>query len=103
MSDKGMQVHHIHSPIGQAIIVTAKLTTPLLLKAIDRFQEEEKMKIGTFIGVQEQGFVYIDEPNWTPDVPDAFKKTFGFIPWIQIHELLKHIPPVSTEEFLNSI
>ena len=53
-------VHDIESPAGQAQLAKCGLTTMDLAKAIALFQKAEKVRVGTLIGVNEAGFLWLD-------------------------------------------
>jgi hypothetical protein len=100
---QGTTVYFATSDQGRAILARQRLDLVSLAKAIAAYQNTEKVPVATCIGVHETlGFVYSTEPEWHPDHPDAFAKPFGNIPWVQIHELLGHLPAGSTEDYLNS-
>jgi hypothetical protein len=84
----GYTVHHIESPAGQAQLAKCGLTTRDLAKAIARFQKAEEIRVGTLIGVNEDGFFGSTDEGWTPDKPGAFDEALLSIPWVQIYELL---------------
>ena len=56
----------------QAQLKKRGLTTRDLGKAIARFQKSEKVRVGTLIGVNEDGFFGSTDEGWTPDRPGAF-------------------------------
>jgi hypothetical protein len=97
---KGYTVHHIESPAGRAQLAKCGLTTRDLAKAIARFQKAEEIRVGTLIGVNEDGFFGSTDEGWTPDKPGAFDEALLSIPWVQIYELLGRVPVNTTGEFL---
>lgn len=99
---EGYTVHHIESPAGQAQLAKRGLTTHDLAKAIARFQTAEKVRVGTLIGVNEDGFFGSTDDGWSPDKPGAFDEPLLNIPWVQILELLGRVPENTTGEFLES-
>ena len=96
----GYTVHHIESPAGQAELAKRGLTTRDLAEAIIRFQKAEKIRVGTLIGVNGDGFFGSVEEGWTPEGPGAFDEALLNIPWVQIFELLGRVPENTTGEFL---
>ena len=98
----GYTVHLVESPAGQAQLAKRGLTTRDLGKAIARFQKAEKVRVGTLIGVNEDGFFGSTDEGWTPDKPGAFDEPLLNIPWVQILELLGRVPENTTGEFLES-
>jgi hypothetical protein len=96
----GYTVHHIDSPAGQPQLAKRGLTTHDLAEAIVRFQKAEKTRVGTLIGVNEDGFFGSTDEGWTPDKPRAFDEPLLNIPWVQILELLGRVPVNTTGEFL---
>jgi len=99
--EKGMQVHHIRSVEGQVTLTLQKLTPETLAQAIVAYQKAENIKIGTSIGVNEQGYFFSDDLDWHPAKPGAFDN-LNFIPWVHIHELLRNVPEGTTEDYLKS-
>ena len=97
----GYAVHIIESPAGQAQLAKRGLTTRDLATAIARFQTAEKVRVGTLIGVNEDGFFGSTEEGWSPDRPGAFDEPLLTIPWVQILELLGRVPDNTTGEFLD--
>ncbi|CAA6605792.1 hypothetical protein MTBLM1_70008 [Rhodospirillaceae bacterium LM-1] len=95
-------VHLIESPAGQAALAVQKLSTRDLARAIAEFQKREGVRIGTLIGVNQNGFFGSAREGWRPDQPDAFSKPLINIPWVQILELLNEIPDGTTGQFLAS-
>ena len=93
-------VHPIDSPAGQAQLVKRRLTSRDLATAIAEFQRVEGIRVGTLIGVNEDGFFGSTEEGWTPDRPGAFDEPLLNIPWVQILELLGRVPENTTGEFL---
>jgi hypothetical protein len=101
--NQGITVHHITSAEGQAVLAAQKLSLTDMAKAIAAYQAAEKVQVATPIGVsREQGFFYSTEPGWRPDQPGAFVKQIGFIPWVQIHEILGNMQSGTTGSFLDS-
>jgi len=98
----GYTVHLVDSPAGQAQLAKHGLTTRDLATAIARFQKAEKVRVGTLIGVNEDGFFGSTEEGWRPDRPGAFDEPLLNIPWVQILELLGRVPENTTGEFLES-
>lgn len=99
---KGYTVHLVESPAGQAQLAKRGLTTRDLDKAIAEFQKAEKVRVGTLIGVNEDGFFGSTDEGWTPDKLGAFDEPLLNIPWVQILELLGRVPENTTGEFLES-
>jgi hypothetical protein len=99
---KGYTVHLVESPAGQAQLAKRGLTTRDLGKAIAEFQKAEKVRVGTLIGVNEDGFFGSTDEGWTPDKPGAFDEPLLGIPWVQIFELLGRVPENTTGEFFEN-
>ena len=96
---KGYGVHLIQSAAGQVELVRRGLTTRDLATAVARFQKAEKVRVGTLIGVNQDGFFGSTEEGWSPDRPGAFDQPLLTIPWVQILELLGRVPENTTGEF----
>ena len=99
---KGYTVNQIESPAGQAQLQKCGLTTRDLAKAIAEFQKAEKIRVGTLIGINGDGFFGSVDEGWTPEMPGAFDEPLLNIPWVQILELLGRVPENTTGEFLES-
>ncbi len=98
---EGYAVHHVDSPAGQAQLAKRELTARDLTRAVARFQTAEKVRLGTLIGVNDDGFFGSTEDGWTPNQPGAFDEPLVTIPWVQILELLGRVPEKTTGEFLD--
>ena len=96
----GYTVHLVESPVGQAQLAKRGLTTRDLARAIARFQKAEKVRVGTLIGINDDGFFGSTAEGWRPDQPGAFAVPLLSIPWVQILELLGRAPPGTTGDFL---
>ena len=101
-NQSGYHVDLIDSPAGQVQLVKRSLTTRDLATAIARFQTAEGVRVGTLIGINEDGFFGSTEEGWRPDRPGAFDEPLLNIPWVQILELLGRVPENTTGEFLKS-
>ena len=89
---QGYAVHHTESPEGKNLLALNLVTAEDLSLMISRYQEEEKTRIGTVLGINSDGLIASARDNWHPNLPDAFAKTFTIIPWVQILELLGRLP-----------
>ena len=98
---QGYGVHLIQSAAGQAELTRRGLTARDLATAVTRFQAAEKVRVGTLIGVNQDGFFGSTEEDWSPDWPGAFDQPLLTIPWVQILELLGRVPENTTGEFLD--
>ena len=101
-NQSGYHVDLIDSPAGQVQLVKRSLTTRDLATAIARFQTAEGVRVGTLIGINEDGFFGSTEEGWRPNRPGAFDEPLLNIPWVQILELLGRVPENTTSEFLKS-
>ena len=95
-------VHLVESPTGQAALAGHGLTINALARAGVEFQKREGVRVGTLIGVNQDGFFGSTREGWRPDQPDAFAEPLLNIPWVQILELLNRVPDGTTGEFLES-
>ena len=98
---QGYGVHLIQSAAGQAELTRRGLTARDLATAVTRFQAAEKVRVGTLIGVNQDGFFGSTEEDWSPDRPGAFDQPLLTIPWVQILELVGRVPENTTGEFLD--
>ena len=98
---QGYGVHLIQSAARQAELARRGLTARDLARAVARFQMVEKVRVGTLIGVNEDGLFGSTEEAWSPDRPGAFDEPVLNIPWVQILELLGRVPENTTGEFLD--
>lgn len=84
-------VHHLESPAGRNLIALNGVTKADIVTALAKFQEQEKVHIGTVIGVNEGGLFASERDNWNPMLPDAYVDPFLVLPWVQIFELLGRV------------
>lgn len=99
---KGYIVHLLESPEGQAALAARGLSKHDLARAIAEFQKRERIRVGTLIGINDDGFFGSKREGWRPDQPDAFAEPLISIPWVQILEYLGRVPEGTTGEFLES-
>lgn len=97
----GMIVHAVQSPQGQAILARRGLTVQDLAQAIARFQAAEGTRIGTLIGVTDDGIFGSTREGWRPDQPDAYAEPLLAIPWVQALELPGRVTDGTTWQFLD--
>lgn len=97
-----MIVHALDTIAGQVVMITQKLTLDQLHDAIEKYGATENVTVATYIGINHTGFFFSDDPNWNPSSPNAFKKPIGWIPWVQIHELLGNVPVNTTGDFMDN-
>ena len=88
----GNTVHLIGSSRGQAELAKHNMTTYDLITAIKHFQVAAGIRVGTLIGINEQGFFGSKRENWRPDQPHAFSEPLINIPWAQILDYLRSEP-----------
>lgn len=99
---EGFTIQPVGSDEGRLILSRKQMTTSQLADAIDKYQAEEKVVVGLVIGIHEQhGVFYTPDPDWDADAPDALDGPIGFIPWVQIFELLGRLPQGCTSDFLS--
>ena len=94
-----MIVHLIDSPEGQAELASHGLITYDLITAIKHFQVAAGIRVGTLIGINEQGFFGAKREGWLPDQPDAFSEPLISIPWVRIPEYLERATTGRTGRF----
>jgi hypothetical protein len=97
---RGYRVHGLDSPEAQAELVRQDLTRAGLEQAITAFEQAEKTRVGTLIGISEDGVFGSDREDWSPDQPTAFAEPLIVIPWVQILELLGRLPKGTTGRLL---
>ncbi|HEV7285532.1 MAG TPA: hypothetical protein VGN75_11805 [Kaistia sp.] len=95
-------VQPIHSPAGQVLLARRRVSVSELARAIAVFQSREGVRIGTLIGVTDDGLYAADREGWKPDRPDAFAEPLIHLPWVQIFEYLDRVPDGTTGDFLNA-
>ena len=94
-------VHHADSPAGAAVLAANKVSASDLARAVAAYQEAEPVRIGTLIGINDDGVFFSTRDDWRPDLPDAFSEPLGNIPWVQVLELLGRVPDGTTGQFLD--
>jgi hypothetical protein len=97
---RGYRVHGLDSPEAEVELTRQDLTRAGLEQAITAFEQAEKTRVGTLIGISEDGVFGSDREDWSPDQPDAFAEPLIVIPWVQILELLGRLPEGTTGRLL---
>jgi hypothetical protein len=97
----GMRVHPISSPGAAVLLALQKLSRQQLDDALRAHRETHASRIALVIGLASPGLIYSNDPDWSPDTPDALKD-LCIIPWVLIHELLGNVPAGTTDDFLTS-
>ena len=97
---RGYRVHGLDSPEAEAELARQDLTRADLDRAIAAFEQAEKTRVGTLIGISEDGVFGSDREDWSPDQPTAFAEPLIVIPWVQILELLGRLPRGTTGRLL---
>lgn len=92
----GYFVHGLDSPSAQEMLAVRGLTRRDLALAVAEFQKREGVRLGTEIGVTDDGFFGSTREGWRPDQPDAFAEPLIAIPWTQLLEYLGRVPPGTT-------
>lgn len=99
---EGFTVQPVGSDEGRLILIRKQMTSSQLADAINKYQADEKVEVALVIGIHEEhGVFYTPDPSWDADAPDALDKPIGFIPWVQVFELLGRLPEGSTDAFLS--
>lgn len=100
---EGFTVQPVDSDEGRLILSRKQMTSSQLAYAINKYQAEEKVEVALVIGVHEEhGVFYTSDPDWDADAHDALDKPIGFLPWVQVFELLGRLPEGSTRDFLST-
>jgi hypothetical protein len=99
---QGYRVHGLDSPEAQAELARQGLTRADLEQAITAFEQAEKTRVGTLIGISEDGVFGSDREDWSPDQPTAFSEPLIGIPWVQVLELLGRVPKGTTGRLLEA-
>jgi hypothetical protein len=97
---RGYRVHRLDSRKGQTELTRQGLTKADLARALAAFERAEQTRIGTLIGITEDGVFGSDREGWEPTQPDAFAEPLLVIPWVQILELLGRLPEGTTGRLL---
>jgi hypothetical protein len=97
---RGYRVHGLDSPKGQTELIRQGLTKADLERALAAVERDEQTRIGTLIGITEDGVFGSDREGWEPSQPDAFAEPLLVIPWVQILELLGRLPEGTTGRLL---
>jgi hypothetical protein len=100
---KGLTIQPLDSDEGRSILDRKRITASQLAHALARYQTKERVTVGVVIGVHEQhGVFYTPDSDWHADALDALDAPIGFIPWVQVYELLGQLPEGSTSTFLSN-
>ena len=89
------------SPQEAVTLALQKLTKEKVNKAVELYEQQESITIGTVLGISKDGVFFTSVKDWTPEMKNAFADV-SIIPWIYIHELLGNVPEGSTDDFFRS-
>ena len=98
----GYIVYPVDSPAGAAALAARKISPADLSRAIELYRRTEQVRIGTLIGINDDGVFFSPREGWRPDLPDAFAEPLGNIPWVHVLELLGRVPEGTTGRMLES-
>lgn len=99
---RGYDVVSIGSLAGEALILKKGITRRDIPRVIEEYRKREGVRVGTVIGVNDDGIVGSERESWHPGLPDAFAKPFIMIPWVQVLELLGRVPEGMTGKLLDA-
>lgn len=98
---RGYDVVSIGSLAGEALILKKGITRRDIPRVIEAYRKREGVRVGTVIGVNDDGIVGSEREGWHPGLPGAFAKPF-IIPWVQVLELLGRVPEGMTGKLLDA-
>lgn len=99
---RGMTIHHLESPAGRNFMALNGVTKVDIDTALEKFQQQEKVHIGTVIGLNDGGLFASERDNWNPMLPETYVDPFLVLPWVQIFELLGRVPDGSLDVLLSN-
>jgi hypothetical protein len=87
------------SPEARALLAEQGLGPADLERALAHLERVESTRVGTIVGINEDGVFGVSREGWRPDLPDACHEHFVPLLWVKVHELLGRVPAGSTRRF----
>jgi hypothetical protein len=96
----GYRLHAPDSPEARALLAEQGLAPADLDRALAHLERVEATRVGTIVGINEDGVFGTSREGWRPNLPDACHEPFIPLLWVKVHELLGRVPEGSTARFV---
>ena len=96
----GYRLYPPDSPEARALLAEQGLGPADLDRALAHLERVEAIRVGTIVGINEDGVFGTSREGWRPDLPDPCRERFIPVLWLRVHELLGRVPAGSTERFV---
>jgi hypothetical protein len=96
----GYRLYPPDSPEARALLAEQGLGPADLGRALAHLERVEATRVGTIVGINEDGVFGAAREGWRPDLPDACREPFVPLLWLKVHELLGRVPAGSTARFV---
>src|ERR671918_753890 len=96
----GYRLYAADSPEAGALLIEQGLSPADPDRALARLERTEDTRVGTIVGINEDGVFGTGREGWRPDLPDACREPFIPLLWLKVHELLGRVPEGSTAGFV---
>jgi hypothetical protein len=94
------RLYQPNSPKAGALLAEQGLGPADLKRALARLERAEGTKVGTIVGINEDGVFGTSRAGWRPNLPRSCHEPFIPLLWVKVHELLGRVPKGSTARFL---
>ena len=94
------RLHPLDSPEAEALLAEQGLTRAEVERALAELARTRGIRIGSIVGINDDGVFGSTREGWHPDLPDACKEPFVPLLWLEILELLGRVPAGSTARFV---
>ena len=100
LKEPGYRLYPPDSPEAGALLAEQGIGPADLERALARLELVEATRVGTIVGINEDGVFGTGREGWRPDLPDARHEPFIPLLWVKVHELLGRLPEGSTARFV---
>src|SRR5919106_3031165 len=100
LKEPGYRLYPPDSPKAGALLAEQGLGPADLERALARLELVEATRVGTIVGINEDGVFGTGREGWRPNLPDACHEPFIPLLWLKVHELLGRVPAGSTARFI---
>jgi hypothetical protein len=100
LKQPGYRLYPPGSPEAAALLAEQGLGAADLDRALAHLEHAEGTRVGTTVGINEDGVFGTSREGWRPDLPDACREPFIPLLWVKVHELLGRVPEGSTARFV---
>jgi hypothetical protein len=100
LKEPGYRLYPPDSPEAGALLAEQGIGPADLERALARLELVEATRVGTIVGINEDGVFGTGREGWRPNLPDACHEPFIPLLWLKVHELLGRVPEGSTARFV---